>query len=115
MPIPDLESVIDTLQKHVHVPEGTKIEPTTRLEKLGINDVIILALLDDFSSQMRLPYDEKPSALRLWFSEGLIHERSEKQKAAGIDFGSPNSVQRLYQVIFQGFMEAENFNEIGSS
>ena len=120
MSAPKFFFVTSLLQEHVNVPGGQTLKPSTRLrEDLGMTDEAIAGLLKVFSSKMRFPFDEKPGDQRTWFMYGLSHERSEDQKAAagehGLDYGAPETIQRLYQVVFRGFMDGPNFNEIGSS
>lgn len=120
MPIPNFENVTAILREHARIPRKKTITPEMRLhEDLGVTSAKILTLLDAFSKRMRLPFDSEPEDLRIWFTNGLSHERSEEQRhsdtAQEIDFGAPGSAQRLYQVVYQGFMSGENFNEHGSS
>ena len=119
MPILDTEIVTEELKNYLGEQAPEVISPAMSLkEDLQMSEEQIAGLLDHFGKKMRFPYDGKAGDQRIWFDAGLSHERTKEQSEAdnqhGIDFGKPKTVQRLYQVVYQGFMNGPNFNEIGS-
>jgi|GEM_PF-3972687 len=118
MGIPDLASVTDFMRSHAQVPPEQEIRPDMHLSKdLGMTQETVRGLLDQLGTKIRFPYDEKPDDHRNWFDLGLAHARSPellaKDAEEKIDFGAPQTVQRFFQVVFQGYMDGDNFNDVG--
>jgi hypothetical protein len=105
MGIPDLQFAIDTLQ--AHIPEGQQITAETRLEDIGVNDVVLCRIKNDLMARMRLPFDGDPTQFHTWFTHGISHEPAREI------YGKAKTVHRLSEIILQGFMNADNFNEVG--